>query len=302
MSNILDLLQKLPMDRRLLLKGDSAWICCPYHAGGMEKTPSMSVPIKNDSKFKNRFYCFACNKKAHWNDLADIYHLPKISGYKSKGESDFNFDSFKETSSDVYIFDNSFPWGKHVEWRGIDGKVVSEYGGLVFMRNDEQRLFLPVNMFGEMVGGITALTRNPDRDNSGKKTELSYVNSKGNWRNTSFFGYDIAAKQKGPLVLVEGPRDTLQCYSAGMRVVGTLGSSFAETRKELLNIMSNRPSYLILMFDNDEAGNKIAEEVIDLCSDDFRCVHVMLKKNKDPCDYTLDELRQLYKKVRKKYD
>ena len=300
MADLLNLLQQLPHDRRLTLKGDSAWICCPYHAGGMEKTPSMSVSIKNDSKFKNRFYCFSCNKKLHWNDLAEIYKLPKITDYQSKGDSAFDFDSFKDAES-YSAPSNSFPWGKHVEWRGIAGQTVVDFGGLVFTRNEEEKLFIPVTMFGEFVGSITALTRNPNRDNSGKKTELPYINSRGNWRNTSFFGYDLASKQKGPLTLVEGPRDTMQCYSASMRTVGTLGSFFAEEKRELLNIIPNKPKYLILLFDNDEAGNKIADEVVELCSDNFRCVRVLLGEGKDPCDYSGDKLSNIYSKVRAKH-
>lgn len=301
---------ELPADRKVTIKGGDAWICCPYHSGGFERTPSCKITL--NGQHAGVFYCFGCHEKGHYNQIADKFKVSRLDGDGPSGATSMLFDFRKmksQNDQEVFEPEMTFDWNPKVSWRGIDGQVVSDFSGKVFeYRNadkvTENRLYLPVFLDKEtIVGSITALCRDPLRDRSGSKIEKSYINSKGHWRGNSLYGYHLACMKKyagKPLVLVEGPRDTMHTYATGHRVCGVLGSALTENQSDLIRLMDDVP-FIIAATDGGEAGNHAAESIRDLLQPDLKVVRLKFPEDKDPCDYSVDKLRNQLDKMTKRF-
>ena len=62
-------LEKLSDKKRVSYKSGNAWIRCPYHGGGNEKTPSLKINLTSTKASIGSCYCFACGKNIGWNEL-----------------------------------------------------------------------------------------------------------------------------------------------------------------------------------------------------------------------------------------
>lgn len=298
-------LQRLPEDRGGYVKSDgNFWLRCinPDHAGGHENTPSAKIELAEGSSYLGRYHCFGCSTNLSWNDFATRMNLNKIdSKYEGIRHRSLNFKKITNRANNIKPL--TFRWPVTKEWRGIPGQFVHDMGGYVYKSKDilaDQTLIIPVMMYGEEVGVVRALTRDPKRDKRGKKIEDSYLNSSGTWIKKAFLGYDRAAKMTGPLWIVEGPRDFFRCLQAGLRVVCLLGSKFGEDRTELIRLLN--PRCLIIATDNDDPGNKVADIIRDECSDFVSCVRVRYKPGKDTFDQTIEYLQSVNTRVTKKYE
>ena len=82
---LLNELAKLPHDRALQIKGHNAVIRCPFHSGGMERTPSMGILLEPRKGASPGVYsCFACKAKGSWSNFAELYNLTPLSKGKYK--------------------------------------------------------------------------------------------------------------------------------------------------------------------------------------------------------------------------
>ena len=50
-------IEQLPYDRNSSIRSEGAWICCPFHGGGIETEPSMKIDVSGE--FHHTFYCFS---------------------------------------------------------------------------------------------------------------------------------------------------------------------------------------------------------------------------------------------------
>jgi hypothetical protein len=274
-----ELTTKLPPDRGFFIKGNHGWIRCPIHNNGQERTPSFTINLDLNSKAPLGFCgCFGCKAKMSWNEFAKLFNLTQISdGAVAEAVAG---EIFKPPRNDVnYLpdMDRMLPWPASVPWRGINGDTVRTLGGRVMQHRGGFSLFFPVNVYGEPVGGVTALTERP-----ADKSLLAYFNTPGEWSQNALFGYDIAAEKTGPLWIVEGPRDVANCVQNGVRVVGLLGS--AVTREKLNLIADLDPPAVLIATDPDAAGKGAAKALHRALSTVLPTVRLRMKPGTDPAD------------------
>ena len=266
-------------NRKAHVKGNTIWLCCPYHGGGGEVEPSCKVNLDEGSKDKLKFYCFGCRKKGHYNLLAETLGLEQIeTDYEQTGRRTLRF---KEVEADgpIEVPDKSFAWNKNFMWRNISGKLLNKIGGRALPArqvHEDPRLWLPSINQGEIVGYITCLPRPVE----GSPT---YLNSPGTWRNSSLFMLDYVKEtfdRSYPLTIVEGPRDCLHLLQNGVPAVAVLGSYLSEEQKELL--VHWQPRYVLAGSDGDSAGDLLKDSILEL-GDRFPCYNLNWGHKKDPC-------------------
>lgn len=294
---LLSQLNQLPLDRKVSIRGEEAWLCCPFHNSGMETTPSLKITLYGE--FSDRYFCFACRKAGHFNEIAEIYKLEGIdSKFSSKDNVSFSFRHLTAYESEVSIDESkTFKWNDKYDWRGIPGWLMRKAKARVNKTSHPlvpPRVIFPVLVYDEKLGEVTATLNAPKRDSSGKKTEMSYVNSSGSWKNSSLFGHHLANLkrfQNKNLWIAEGPRDVLHLLASNCRAVGLLGSSCSEDQCELIRMLN--PKKILVATDADEAGENAAESISDGLSDDFPLVRIRWKEGTDPCDYNSEYLRRI---------
>lgn len=301
-------LARLPAERGLEYRGNTAWIRCPHpeHSGGMERTPSCKINL-DTGKYQGSYFCFGCKRKGGWNKLADILKLQRISDSGKSAHMSFSFKKF-DNAVELPDFDNMIPWNINRDWRGIRGETLVRFNTKVYEFNTRFgariNLLFPVAIQDEYVGYIRAIMHKPKIIN-GKK-QLTYFNMDGEWSSHSLFGYDIAAKKsrRKPLWLVEGPRDTMNVEQHDdSKVVGLIGS-YISARKISL-IMELDPPVIIIATDNDDAGNNAADAL--MYGDNKRnipglgalipCIRLNFKNGRDPADLTEAKVRHFNRKA-----
>lgn len=300
-DDLLNQIYKLPAHRKVSNRGDGILICCPFHGGGAERTPSCKISIEGE--FKNRYFCFACRDSGHFNTIAEMYGLEGVDDkFSPNNSSGFSFKDMTKKSYDEMPEERTFAWNIKYDWRTIPGKLVKRTGARVTQIKDattDPRLIFPVKVYGETLGYVTALMNDPKRDSSGKKIELSYVNTKGDWKNGALFCHDLAKldRFKGRnLWVVEGPRDTLHTLAGNVRAVGMLGSYLSPEQAELIRLLN--PPRVMIATDGDDAGEKAAESIYDQLGDSLPISRIKWGKGKDPVDYP----RQYIRKIDRRYD
>ena len=162
---------------------------------------------------------------------------------------------------------------------------ISENGLIDFFRN---RITFPINNDKGDVVGFSARIFNGET-NTGK-----YINSKESVifrKGNILFNYDKckseAIKVKS-VILCEGQMDAIRVYSSGIKnVCATMGTALT---KEHIHLLKRLNSKVILMMDNDEAGEKATLDNGELLSGaGIEVLVVRLTKEKDPDTYILKE-------------
>jgi len=246
------------------------WIRCPFHKEGKENTPSLKISANQSSYPIGNWKCFACGKKGKWNDLAGEIGLKK----KKEDEEilldlDFSKDDKKsliEEPNDSSLSDNNsdsfLPWNKARVWRNISGEILSKINALLQVREFGDRIYLPVDINKEKVGGISGALH---KSNNGSP---SYIYDRGRWILKAVFPYDytlnlLNKNNKRPLFLCEGPRDCLNLLQYGVPAVSILGGTtvWPDNNSKADLIMSLNPTQIILAFDPDEIGQQISRKV-----------------------------------------
>jgi 5S rRNA maturation endonuclease (ribonuclease M5) len=309
MSAVLTELQKLPFDRKLRVTGTKAWICCPIHGGGRERTPSVIVNLENDGTYKQGdFSCFGCEEfRGHWPKLAQQFGLKDLGigdgGLGSEVSDPVNSDMLhhffgsdsEDDDKDQYT---RSPWDENKRWRNIDGAIIKKIGGeMVFKANDKfSRLALPVNVWGDKVGEIYCML-NPKKDLDGR-SPLKYINSPGTWSKNAVFPFDHVRKmlRKFPhLVVVEGPRDSLNLIQYGVPAVCLMGSATKWNEGKRDTILSLNPKSIWLGFDGDEAGYKATRKAVRDLRDLLPPRIIKLGEGNDPGKLSQKKVEKLWK-------
>jgi len=97
------------------------------------------------------------------------------------------------------------------------------------------------------------------------------------------------AKQHDSVVVVEGSLDHIKVYQAGFpSVVSTMGSTVTEGQIELLNKYFNT---IIIFADNDEAGEKMRDAIIEGCPRKDLWVVQNPGPENDPGDMTSEQIQ-----------
>lgn len=116
-------------------------------------------------------------------------------------------------------------------------------------------------------------------------------------KSLELYNIDRAVKEPAdtPLVIVEGFFGCMALHQHGHRkVVALMGSSMSPTQEETIRRHTNRHSRVILMLDEDEAGQAGREDIaVRLAKFVFVKVHTFAEENRQPENLTADELAMI---------
>ena len=258
-----------------LKKGVSGWkIRCPYHSGGRERTPSLSVNMNVKSKRFLAYHCFSCSARGSWPALARALGCDPVYNHGSSNvEEDETlairpfFDESDRVrllgSSSDFTVPNGLVWPEYTPWRNIRGEIVKKAGGLLYVKKivgkkgefTVQQLFLPVKgRDGVIVGGVDC--------NIIPSTKGNYFNSVGLESQKNMMFLDVAeqmmdiASERGQarvVILNEGPRDALNIVQLGYAALCNLGAHTVWSDKKVNLLLRLNPDVVITMFDGDLA-------------------------------------------------
>ena len=163
--------------------------------------------------------------------------------------------------------------------------------GLVGKRDDyvydifQRRIMFPIHdLDGRPVGFTGRIYEDSD--------QAKYINSKESRifkKGLILFNYHrakAAAKRKKEVIIVEGNMDAIRLYASGIKnVVALMGTSLT---KEQIGIIKNLRAHVLLMFDNDEAGENATYQNGNLLKDHGINFDVIrLTQKKDPDEYII---------------
>lgn len=187
---------------------------------------------------------------------------PLYTYLKEKGHSDKNI---KDSNLVVFFEDNRKPWDFF-------------HGRLLITLSDY--LGRPISF----------TSRKIYKDD---KMQAKYINGKESpifHKKSNLFGADLAkrkARETETIYVVEGQFDQIAMYENGIEnVVATSGTAFTDEHANLLLRMVGDSGKIVFIMDGDIAGIDAAIKVFE----DSTTLHsnaraVLLKRDKDPCDY-----------------
>ena len=104
-----------------------------------------------------------------------------------------------------------------------------------------------------------------------------------------WFAKSIISKT-GTAILVESPGNVLKLEEAGIHIgLATFGTHLTDFQKALLN--STGCLNVVIIGDNDEAGRKYNENLVDLCKREYNCYTVNISGT-DIADMNIDDIKK----------
>lgn len=277
------LLSVAPHLRHSMAGGSSyALICCPFHGGGQEKTPSMSV-----SREKPLFYCHACQESGHVSRLFRHFGTSKetIDSFLAAAGLNVAFEKSKvgKVAAKLVLGEDPFR-GKFI----LEEDVLDRYrlaptdllrkGFLkdtlrhfeVGFDKSQLRITFPIrNIYGDLVGvsGRAAIEGLEPRYKIYKK-EFEDGTISG-YRVPDDYSMDsvketllwhahiirpVLFRETGPIYLGEGFKAVMWLWQAGCRNSAALiGNYLTEFHSEFIATYTQEA---ILFLDNNPAGKK----------------------------------------------
>lgn len=177
--------------------------------------------------------------------------------------------------------------------RGLSLETLVDFGvGYCAKGMMADRIAIPIhNPQGEVVAYAGRFPGTPAEDTP------KYKLPQGFRKSLELFNIDRAIKEPAdkPLVIVEGFFDCLKLHQHGCRkVVALMGSSLSAAQEDLIKRATDAHSRLIVMLDEDEAGQAGREDIAcRLAKFCFVKVHVFDQPGKQPDQLTADEVAQL---------
>lgn len=141
------------------------------------------------------------------------------------------------------------------------GYTISEIGASGKPDRFYNRIMFPIC---DPMGNVIAFTGREFPDNNGPK----YLNTAETvlyHKSRALYGLNhakIALRQKQAVIFVEGQMDVISSHQLGVQ--NTIASSGTALTADHMKIMYRYAQHFTLAFDNDEAGRKATEKVIDL--------------------------------------
>lgn len=321
-SNIVYMMHLMGVENcSVVSKGQNVKSSCPYsrwlHQSGTDKHPSFSILINNSGKSVGN--CFSCKK------AGSMLHLAYSYGKYTYAEDVIKFVreneiGLEEKKDDIYHFGKKLTWEKSkwfpvevgkkefdedkvevIEWRQvskylksipqyvINRGILKETAKIWKLGYNKSflRVFIPViDRRQRLVGyGQRAI-----RDDGLPK----YLYNKGFRKECFLYGENLFDFDKSKdLILVEGHFDTWKVYQAGFNVGGLLGSSLSNIQRMKIIEKLPKDGRVILMFDGDIAGEQATEVIYEKLKNDVYCIKRRVLDEKDPCDLTERQIREL---------
>lgn len=303
---------------------------CPIHEGDNQTAFNINIDEDNEEHYGKWF----CNTKGCHNDKPgkDIISLVWML-LEKKEDKEVKFPEVikfcKNFCSDVYIDENSvnavkndvfdkllklqskkvvkqniskinreavrsrlqFPATFYIE-RGFSEDALNEFDiGLCMNPKSQmyQRVVFPVyDENDEFMVGCTGRTIS----NSPRK----WINQKGFNKSNYLYNYGKAIehiRRAETIILVEGQGDVIRLWEAGIyNAVGMFGSKISDSQEFL--IQKTGVSNIVIMADNDDAGNACAKDIVERLKYLFNIYIVKLPKN-DIGDMSIEEINTIIK-------
>lgn len=268
--------------------GSDLLITClnPQH---IDASPSLRVDRETGT-----MHCLACGFGKGIPSIFQYFNkeLPRSHGRLAKIRGMIR--EFNTMNQDLAIPENSIPFKD--DYRGISGKTYEKYFAFQQQTDWESRIVFPIY---DATGKNKAFLG---------RTQLGDAKPKYLVRPSNV-PLPLFPHRTGEsiIVLVEGLFDMLNLEDKGMHnsvcCFGTHQFSANNIRDKLLPLEVGGVTNIVILFDNDESGNKSAEFLFKLIRDKTDITPVignfLITSGKDPGDLTLEEVESLSWKIDK---
>lgn len=255
---------------------------CPFHKGGEERKPSMSIIVEEgyNKLHAGDARCFSCGWAGTFLEIAEYFGFAWENKDVELAEPDESAQQAKlQTDTYVYRKDVDWNYSPYLASRGIPEKVQRLFK--TYEREDLKEVYFPqFDFYGRFV---CATSRRTDQ----KRFHIPHGGDIG------LYGEDLLDQAK-PIAIVESQVNCLSLWAAEYtRAVALLG---AFKTGSLVHIKRMSGPFL-LMFDGDEAGRKAAKKAADFLGE-YRCIHFDLPDGKDindvwkECNFDKDAFRE----------
>ncbi len=248
---------------------------CPFHGGGVERTPSCSV-----SRIKPVFFCHACSAGGHISKFLRELGTPRDLAKTVVEKISYDYSEYGDGKSAHSIFTGKNPYrGKFLldddildGWRlrpeslyraGFKERTLRHFE--VGVDHSMARVTFPLrNLYGELVGvsGRTMISGLEPRYKIYSAKDLARFGVSPEYTTTSVKGavlwhahlvFPICFRETAPIIVVEGFKAAMWVWQAGIHnVVALVGSHLTKLQSELL---ARTASEITLFLDNNEAGH-----------------------------------------------
>jgi DNA primase len=180
-----------------------------------------------------------------------------------------------------------------VEQRGLTPETIVDFGiGFCAKGMMADRIAIPIhNVKGEVVAYAGRFPGEPSEDTPKYKLPPGFRKSQ------ELFNIDRATKEAPDkaLVIVEGFFDAMKLHQHGCRkVVALMGSTMSAAQEELIKRHTNSQSHVIVMLDENEAGQAGREDIAcRLSKFCFVRVHQFDQPDMEPEHLTREQLEEL---------
>lgn len=270
--------------------GTHLMVLCPFHA---DNNPSLRLET-TDGKFQSGFFkCWGCGTCGRWNKLA------RKLGMAYQEQSDAPTPVIEEAGDTAYASVKELaqscssgggPW-PNTEWRGIHYKTIQQCNGYLVTHKEEQRLLLPIEIDGEIKGGVMCALHARDK--------IKYLTTPGKW--ASHYGllpFQCIPADTQYVVLVEGPRDALRLLAEGIPALATLGAGNVNPKKLSLLLEFADLKAVVALGDGDDAGMKFNVKVKEHCAGlAIPAFSIRLPDGQDPFSLSQTAIQKLKRKI-----
>lgn len=257
---------------------------CPFHDN--RNTPAFSINRKT-----RLWQCLnpSCGKKGSWAHLCTSLGKSEMASVIDISVEDIEsklamFEDTVQLSLDdefekmVLFKDRAIDYMRK---RGFSLAVLNHFE-IVFSEK-KNRVVIPVRDANYNL--VSFIGRSVDPNVIPK-----YLYSKGFKRRETIFNIQNARHYKS-VIVTEGSLDAIKVHQAGFpNVVSTLGAQITEAQ---LNILTDSFESIILMLDNDEAGERARCDIIKRCGHKELWLTMLPEGVKDPGDMNDDEIRNV---------
>ncbi len=238
-------------------------------------------------------------------DVANKFYINNLKSQEGKTAKNYltkrNMDEaiIKEFGIGLSLNDNNL--SKLLISKGYTEKQIIDLGlanqGENLYDIFRNRITFPINNDKGEVVGFSGRIYNGESANKYVNTKETIIFKKGN----ILYNYDKAKNEVNKtkeVIVVEGFMDVIRLHTAGIKnVVATMGTALTKEHAVLLKKLNAK---IILMMDNDEAGEKSTLAVgEELLKQNLNVLVVRLSGEKDPDDYIVKNGSEAIKNVLK---
>ena len=193
----------------------------------------------------------------------------------------------------TFVLQNLQPEHPYLTERGLSPETIQTFG-LGFCQKGllNGRIAIPIHngSKGELVAYAGRWPGDTDKE--------KYLFPKGFGKSLELFNLNRVIKEPAdsPLIIVEGFFDCMKLWGYGVkRVVALMGSSLSLAQEELIRRHTDANSQIIVMLDEDEAGQSARVEIAGrLAKFAFVKVHVFDQPGTQPEHLTAEDVQSLF--------